>query len=95
MARGQVAIYLLMLGVVVTVLALSLSPVVKEFADDARQPTNETANTIGLDCSNSSISDYQQAQCMVVDATLPYWFFVMLGIVGAILAARLYFGGSQ
>lgn len=91
--RGQVVIYLLMLGIVVIILMLALAPTIKYQIEGVRNTTFEGQS--GLDCSNSSISDYQKGQCMVVDLTMPYWFFIGVGIAGAVLVARLYLGGSQ
>ena len=84
--RGQTVFFVLMLGVLVVVLALGLVPVVNDFVVDARNTTSDTQ--VGLDCNNESISDYQKSQCMLVDVTLPYWFFGMLGIALLVIGAR-------
>ena len=57
--KGQVAMYGLMLGIVIIILALAFSGVVKKFVDNARNTTSEFGN--GLDCNNASIADYNKA----------------------------------
>ena len=84
---GQVIFYTLMIFVTIVILAMALVSVVKSQVDDARNPTSDTA--VGLDCSNSSISDYQKGQCLLTDLTTPYFFFGLLGIAGLIVGARV------
>jgi len=89
--RGQVIFYVFMLGIVLFVLALALTPVVKIFVDDSRNTTTETR--LGMDCDNSSISNFQQAQCLIVDFTLPYFLIALLGLAAVVFGARVLFGG--
>lgn len=91
--RGQVMFYSVMLSVTLIILAMAMTPVVKQFVDDSRNSTTDTRQ--GLDCSNESISDFQQAQCVIVDMATPYFFFAMLGIAGIIIGAKIMFGGGQ
>lgn len=91
--KGQLAVYTLMLAVVVFVLAVALSSPVKQFTDNARAPSNETQ--VGLDCNNSTISDFQKAQCVITDISLPYFVIGMLAIAGMIVGAKVFFGGGQ
>ena len=81
--KGQVIFYGFMLGIVVIVLALALAPPVKEFIDDARNTTT------GMDCGNSSISDFDKAACIAVD--LNGWYFIggLIMIGGIIIGARI------
>lgn len=90
--RGQVMFYTIMLSVVLIILAMAMTPVVKQFVDDSRNSTTETRQ--GLDCSNESISDFQQAQCVLVDMATPYFFFAVIGIAGIVIGAKVLFGGS-
>lgn len=83
--------YLLMLGTVVVVLALALAHPVRQHIDNVRAANTET--TQGLDCSNTSISDYQKGQCVLTDMSTPYFIFGMLGIAGAVVGAKLAFEG--
>lgn len=88
--KGQVIFYTLMLAIVIVVIAMALIPVVNNFTNDARNTTTDTR--VGLDCSNSSISDYQKSQCMLVDAATPYFFFGLLGIALLVIGARVAIG---
>lgn len=85
--RGQVAIFTLMLFIVIVILALAFSPVIKQITEEARSPTSDTA--LGLDCSNTSISDFQNAGCVSVDLLNPYFFWGLLGIAGIIIGAKI------
>ena len=85
--RGQAMFFTLMLGVVVIILALALAPAVKQTSDTAQAPS--TNETVGLDCMNNSISDFNKAQCFFTDLSTPYFFFGFIGIAGAIIGARL------
>jgi len=85
--RGQLFFYTLMLAVVIIVLALSLVVVVKQFAESARAPTQDDA--VGLDCNNSTISDFQQAQCIITDLATPYFLFGFIAIAGMVIGAKL------
>lgn len=91
--KGQVWAFSLMLGIVIIVIALAFAPLGKTIVDDAMG--NSTADFIGLNCDNSSISDFQQGACTIVDFSLVYFFggLILIG-VGAIVA-KITFGGSQ
>lgn len=88
--KGQAIFYTLMLGVVVFVLALALIPVVKMTVDDSMNTTDNTH--VGLDCSNSSIPDWQKSQCVLTDTATPYFFFGLIGIALLIIGARIILG---
>jgi len=70
--KGSVAIYGLMVGLVIFILAMALAPVGKEFIDSAR--SNSTEDAIGLGCTNQSISNFDKAACIVSDFSLVYFF---------------------
>lgn len=84
--KGQVMFYMLMLAVTVIILALALVAVVKIQVDTAREPTTDT--NVGLDCNNSSISDYQKGQCFITDVTTPYFFFGLIAIALLVAGAK-------
>lgn len=84
--KGQVVFYALMLGIVVVIIALALVPVVNQFTTEARNVTDDTH--VGLDCSNSSISDFQKSQCVLTDAATPYFFFGLIGIALLVMFAK-------
>jgi Trk-type K+ transport system membrane component len=83
--KGQVIIFALMIIVVIFILALAFIYPVNEGITNAR---NVTAGG-GMDCSNSSISNYNKAACMVADITLPYFIIGLLAIGGAFFGAKL------
>jgi predicted permease len=86
--KGQVVLYALMIGMCIFVLGLALIFPVKQATDNAR----DTAANGGMDCSNSSISSYTKAACLVSDATQPYFIATVLALGGAVVGARLLFG---
>lgn len=85
--NGQVQFVAIMLALVFIIMALSFAPVIKEFSDTARNSTTE--NSVGLDCSNSSISDYDKANCIAVDSFNPYFIGILIFLGGAIVAAKI------
>ena len=89
--HGQVIFYTLMLAVVIVILALEFAPVLKQFSDDARSAN--TNDSVGLDCQNTSISDYDKANCVAVDMFQPYFVAMLIGIAGIIVGAKLVMGG--
>lgn len=88
--KGQAIFYTLMLAIVVVVLALALIPIVHQNNDQVMNVTDETH--VGLDCSNSSIPDWQKSQCIITDASAPYFFFGLIGIALLIVGARALIG---
>ncbi len=89
--KGQLFFFTLMLAVVVIIMALALAPSILTFTSDAR---NATINgNPAMDCDNSSISDFDNAACIVTDLTLPYFLGIMIAIAGAMIGARLILGG--
>lgn len=78
-----------MIGLVVAILALALAPAVKQSTDTARNQS--TNNSVGLDCSNDSISNFNKAACVATDITLPYFIGFLLLFAGAIVVGRIIF----
>ncbi len=87
--KGQTAIVFFMIGLVVAILALALAPAVKQATDTARNQSSN--NSVGLDCSNNSISNFDKATCVVTDITLPYFIGFLLLLAGAIVLGRIIF----
>ena len=77
---GQVILFTLSLCVVIIVLALAFAPVIKQFINDSKA---------SLDCTNSSISDFDKANCYGQDISL--WLFILLFIIIAfvVLGAKV------
>ena len=84
---GQVFFVTLMIALCFIILALAFAPVIRDFIVNAQAPTSDTA--VGLDCSNSSISSFDKASCLFVDAFNPYFIGFLIAAAGAIIAAKL------
>lgn len=89
--RGQmgVAIYGIMLGVIIMILAFALAPAGQESVATAMNGT--VGDVIGLDCSNTSISNFDKGTCIITDFSFPYFFGGLILIGGAIMTARIIF----
>ena len=87
--KGQVIMVTFMIGLVVLILTLALAPAVKESTDLARNAS--TDSSIGLDCDNESISNFDKASCVATDITLPYFIGFLIFFAGAIIVGRLVF----
>ena len=85
--KGQIFFYTLMIAVVVVILALALVPVIKQSVDTSRNAS--TTETVGLDCANTTISDFQKGQCVLIDLTTPYFFYGLIGLAMIIIGARV------
>jgi hypothetical protein len=87
--KGQVIIYAIMIATVVILLAFALAPVVTEFSAISMNGTS--GDTLGLNCTNGSISSYDRATCYVQDLYAPYFIGIMLFIGGGAVLARIVF----
>jgi len=88
--KGQVVIYGLMIALVLMVLALALAPSVSQFTESARNESS--GDTIGLNCSNPDLDNFNKATCVVVDINLFYFIGGLIFISGAIATAKIVFG---
>lgn len=88
--RGFVALFTVMVAVAIIILALALAPVVKTFVDNSRNGTTWDG-TSGLDCSNTTISEFDKASCTAVDIYNPVFFGVLIAIAGAVIGAKVVF----
>ena len=80
--RGQVIFVTLMIAIVVIVLALAFAFPVKEATTNARADMN---------CSDTTISNFDKAGCLASDLTLFYAIGGMLFLAGVIVSARIIF----
>jgi len=87
--KGQVMFYSIMIGLTIIILALALAPAVSYFTESARNVT--TGDNYGLDCSNSSISNFDKATCVVADLNLFYFIGGLVFIAGTIVTAKIIF----
>ncbi|MBW2965491.1 hypothetical protein KY342_00135 [Candidatus Woesearchaeota archaeon] len=88
--KGQAIFYSMMLSVALIVLVLAFLPIGQSFVDSAMNQT--TGDTIGLDCDNSSISNFQKGTCDILDFSSAYVFGGMLLIALGILTAKITIG---
>ena len=104
--KGQAIFYSLMVGLVIIILGLALAPAVSQSTNTARNTSSNVSYTdadgntgnitqIGMDCSNSSISNFDKAACLATDLTLPYFIGFLIFLAGAIITAIITFGGQQ
>lgn len=85
--RGQAYFVALALAIVIIILALALAVPTKSFIDSAR--ANNTDTSQGLDCSNSSINNFDKANCVATDIFLPYFIGFLIFLGGAIIGGKL------
>ena len=89
--KASTTLYGMMLGILIIILALALAPAVGDFTQTAMNETS--GDTVGLDCNNDSISNFDKATCVVVDLNLFYFIGALIFIGGAFFTIRLAFGG--
>lgn len=87
--KAQVMIYAMMVGLVIIILALALAPSVVEFNTTARNASSESS--VGLDCNNASISNFDKATCRATDLTSFYFIGTLICIGGAFVVAKIVF----
>lgn len=87
--KGSVMIYGIMVGLTLLILALALAPAVSEQTNTARNTSN--GDLAGLDCDNSSISNFDKSACVVTDLSLPYFIGGLIFIAGAFITAKIIF----
>ncbi len=87
--RGQVIIITFMIGLTIAILALALAPALQSQITDTRNVS--TDDSIGLDCDNESISNFDKAACVATDITLPYFIGFLLLMAGAVVVGRIIF----
>lgn len=87
MKKAQIRILALMLGITIIILALALAPSIKTFTDDAMN--SSTSTTLGMDCSNSSISNFDKAACIGVDMGGFYFLAAIIFIGGSVAVAKV------
>jgi len=92
-SKAQVWGYTITLGLTIIILALALAPVGQQFVTSAMNTT--VGDTLGLDCSNSSISNFDKGTCVITDFSIPYFFGGLIFIGGAVVVAKLVFGGME
>ena len=95
--HAQASALVFMIAIVVIILALAFVKPVNQVTTSA-MTDNSTAiygdyseGGRGLDCSNSSISDFTKAGCWVVDIGQAYFIWGVIAFAGVIAAAKILF----
>lgn len=87
--KGQVIFYGMMMAIVITILALGLAFPLRESTDIAMNASTDT--NLGLDCSNTSISDFDKITCYATDLTPFYLIGSLLMIAGVFFLGKVIF----
>ncbi len=87
--RGSVILFGMMLALVVIITALALAPALSEGITNARN--SSTGDTLGMDCSNASISSFQKAACYATDLNLFYFIGSLIFLAGGAIGAKILF----
>lgn len=87
--KAQASALAFMLAVVIIILGLSFAIPVNQVTSDAMNKTNSIGEVGGMDCSNSSISDFQKAGCWVTDIGQGYFIGGIIAIAGLVIAAKI------
>ena len=87
--KGQIGIFALMLGLTIIILGLALAPAVAESVGNAGNAT--IGDTLGMDCNNSTISNFTKAACITSDLSIFYFVGGIILLAGGIIVARLVF----
>lgn len=87
--KGQVGIwaYALMLGITVIIIALALAPSLQDVGSEVMN--NTVGDTLGLDCNNDTISNFQKGTCVITDFSMFYFFSGLVLIGGSIIIAKI------
>ena len=68
------------IGIVIYIMGVLFLPYMIDDVDTARA---------SLDCSDSSISDGNKLNCLITDATIPYFILFFIGLLIGFLAGSL------
>jgi hypothetical protein len=88
---GNIAV-VFMLAVVVIILAIAFAYPTNQITKLAMANSSEgIGEDGGMDCSNSSISDFTKAGCLVTDLGQGYFIGSIMAIAGIIIGAKVMF----
>ena len=90
--KGQVSMVAFMIAIVVIIIAMALAFPTRQVADNAYNQTYDDGRAEGMDCSNSSISDYVKAPCIIADITPAFFIGGLIGLAGLIAGAKILWG---
>ena len=78
--------YGMMVAVVLIIFALAIAPVLTEVVADTMNESS--GDTLGLDCDNDSINNFNKAACIATDLTPFYVVGFIILLAGAVITAR-------
>ena len=90
--KAQASALAFMLAIVIIILGISFAVPLNTVTTDAMNTTNSIGEVGGMDCDNSSISDFQKAGCWVTDIGQGYFIGGIIAIAGLVIASRIIFG---
>ncbi len=79
--KGQAIFLGFMIMLAIIVLTFGMANPVKSSVDNARNSTN-------MDCTNSSISDFDKAACVVIDMGIFYFIAGMIALAITVFLSR-------
>lgn len=82
--KGQVMLYGFMLALTIVIFALAIAYPVWESANDARTSSE-------LNCTSTTLSNYDKAACITTDLTPFYFVGILVFIAGTVLVAKIIF----
>ena len=88
--QGSAKLFGLMIGLTIIILALALAPALRETTTTAMNSTD--GDTIGMDCANVSISNFDKAACISADISPFYLVGVLILIGGGFITFKVAFG---
>ena len=96
--KGITALVTIPIAIVILVLALAFAGPIKEAVDGARSQNNTyiasgnaTVPDTGLNCNNTTLSDFDDATCLFVDLFTPLYIALMIGLAFLIVGAKIVF----
>jgi len=100
--KGQTFLFSFMLGLTIIILALALAFPLRESADTAMNASTDTNYTnsdgnvgqitsVGLDCTNSSISSFDKISCYATDTTSFFFIGSLIMIAGIVIGSKIIF----
>lgn len=73
-------------GIIAAILVFMIGSMMIEFLKDEIVPVRASNN---LDCTNTTISDGAKVTCLGVDIVVPYFFLIILSLVGGVLTSKM------
>jgi len=89
--KGQAALYVFMLAIVVIILGLTFAYPINQITTDAMNETNSIGEVGGMNCTGTT-DNFVKAACWTIDIGQAYFIGGLLALAGVIIAARIIWG---